>query len=128
MADAIPTRHAGKQIKMQPHEVTANASLVNVASGGAAAATMTPATGYRGGVEYIAFGYRVATASGSITISDGTLTIGPISVILGGLQQLTPPRGLLFGKNAQITVTMADGSQAKDMYVMFFQEAGDGGV
>ncbi len=24
MSDALPTRHVGKQIKMQPHEVTAN--------------------------------------------------------------------------------------------------------
>ncbi len=128
MADAVPTRHGGKQIKMQPHEVTANSNVTGVTSGSAATATCTPTTGYRCGVEYILLGYRTSPTAGSITISDGTVTIGPITVTVNGPVQIQPPRGFLFGKSAQVTVTLADGSVTKDMYVMFFQEAGDGGV
>lgn len=117
----------GKQTRLQPYDIGANMNAPNVASGGNATLTCTPATGYKVGVAWIDLGYRVA-ATGSIQISDGTTTWGPFTILLAGLQQIRFPNPLMFKKDGTVTITMIDGSQAKDLFAMFVQEAGDGGV
>lgn len=128
MANANPTRHVGKQIKVQPHEVDNNGNATGITSGNAIAITCAPlGPNYRVGVEYIICNYRTSPTNGSIQISDGTTTIGPFGVGVG-MVQIKPPRPLLFGKGATVTVTIADGSVTKDAYVAFTQDGGDGGV
>lgn len=128
MADALPTRLVGKQTKLQAHDFQANGMAAGVASGSNAVATCTPAAGYRCGVEFIHVNYRTAVSTGSIQISDGTLTWGPFTIPTAGLVQINFPRPIMFTKSAQVTVTMLDGSVTKDLYVAFMQDGSDGGV
>lgn len=105
-----------KNFQEEPMGFTANQLSAGVASGGAATVVFTCPTDKGVAVDYVDFGYRVAPTSGSIQISDGTLTWGPFTVILGGLQTRTFRPPLLFSKNANVTVTLADGSQTKDLF------------
>lgn len=112
-------KHTGRE----PIPIAVAGQAVGVASGGAASVTLAPNDSQKGvALTNIDLGYRVAPTSGSIQASDGTLTWGPFTVLLGGLQryQFDPP--LLFTKGATVTVTMADGSQAKDLMAWGFCE------
>ena len=95
---------------------------VNVASGGAATITLTAPTDRGIALVRLVPSYRVATASGSIQVSDGTNQWGPFSIILAGPQKIDFDPPMLFAKGGTLTITMADGSQAKDLYAQGFVE------
>lgn len=117
MANAVPTIMGYKKtVAKQPLPIVANEMSAAVASGGAATVVFTCPSDRNVAIACLDFGYRVAPTAGSIQISDGTLTWGPFTVVLAGLQTRTFDPPLLFTKGANVTVTMADGGQIKDLY------------
>src|SRR3974390_3334936 len=111
-------QHIGKKPRLiQAATSSVAEQQTNIASGGNASIVVTPPADRGVVLEYIHLGYRVATATGSIQASDGTNTWGPFQVVVAGLVQIPFDPPLLFAKGAALTVTMADGSQAKDLYV-----------
>jgi hypothetical protein len=116
----VTTLHTGrhKNVQKEPLPVQTNAMATSVASGGAAAVTYACPAGAAISVDYIDYGYRVASATGSIQITDGTLTWGPFEVIVGGLQtrEFDPPLGP-FTKGTNVYATLSDGGQTKDLFM-----------
>lgn len=127
MANANPTQVGrAKTIVKQFWPILANEMATGVAGGGSATVTgLSPSAQKGTGVAYIDFGYRVAPTAGSIQISDGTLTWGPFTITLAGLQTRAFDPPLLFGKGNTVTVTLADGGQTKDLYVKFVEEGNE---
>jgi hypothetical protein len=128
LGTAGTSRYYGRHkfVNQEPLAIAAAGADINHASGSAAVVTLVPPTKDSGAAAAapgialvrIDLGYRVAPTAGSIQASDGTLTWGPFTIILGGLQSIVFDPPLLFTAGATVTVTMGDGGQAKDLLAL----------
>lgn len=126
MANALPAHlSVHKKTHKEPLLVPANAMQSGIASGGAATVVYTCPAGAAIAVDYIDYAYRTTPTSGSIQISDGTLTWGPFTIAAAGKNRdnFDPP--LLFTKGTNVTVTLADGSVTKDLFALAHVEGNE---
>jgi hypothetical protein len=112
--------------RLRAPAANAGAMQTGIASGGAATVVITPpsTTADAAGVviDRIDLGYRTAPTAGSIQASDGTDTWGPFTIVLAGLQTIVFDPPILFGVGLPVTVTLADGTAVKDLYVRSYLE------
>ena len=119
MANVTPLHYGRhKNFQKEPLPVQTNAMATSIAGGGAAVVTIAPGPKGSACIDYVDFDYRVATATGSIQITDGTLTWGPFTIVVAGLQtrEFDPPLGP-FTAGSAVTVSLGDGGQTKDLFV-----------
>ena len=127
-----PVSLTGKQFVTEPLPINANGSgtdfremQVGLTTGNDAVVTLNGTTDRGVALARIHYGYRTAPTAGSIVASDGTNQFGPFTVTLAGLQLLVFNPPILFAKNANVTITLKDGSVTKDLYAQGYLEGNE---